>query len=158
MVLEASEQERDITYARDILKALTNEEAASILDELGSVRVSAGELAGQTTESWLRTECEQWDKAELARYSSVMDGALATIRAARRRVGEVSRPEPPEEGDSALLYRALPQTGSADLKALVLKMIENGGDPATALESSLGALAELFRRNAVQISVTRRSR
>jgi hypothetical protein len=56
------------------------------------------------------------------------------------------------------MYEAIPEHQAVDLKDLVLQMMAQLDDPSQALEVSLDGLAELFRRNCIQINVGRRRR
>lgn len=155
---EIENQVRDLRYARDILKAVSAEDAAALSSALEQVRAKTVALAGQVTDQWLRHLCEEWSDSDVEAIVTYFDQAFDVVREARRKAGEVGRPDPPEAGEAHELYAVLPSTGQADLKELVLKAMERRPDPSSALETSLEALAELFRRNAVQISVSRRSR
>jgi len=155
---EITDQEREMRYARDILRAISEKDAASLQEELDKSRAQLNALKEKATAAWLRELAENGLEAEVERAVAVIDEAFTTIRAVRQRVMEASRPEMPPEGHAARLYETLPATGQADLKALILGMMKELQDPSQALEMSLTALAELFRRNCVQISVSRRMR
>jgi hypothetical protein len=155
---EIADQERDLRYARDILKAISETDATSLQEGLEESRAKMDALKEQATDAWLQRLVESWPETEVEQAVATMDAAFAALRTVRQKVGEISRPDAPQEGRAAWLHTALPATGQADLKELVLKMMDEVQDPSSALETSLDALAELFRRNCVQITVSRRNR
>jgi len=155
---EIANQERDLQYARDILKAIPEQDATSLQERLDEIRERINALKQRATDAWLMQLVENWSEAEVRQIVDTLDTAFVAIRAVRQRVSEASRPDTPQEGCAAWLYNALPSTEQVDLKELILKMMGEVQDPPSALETSLTALAELFRRNCVQINVGRRTR
>jgi len=155
---EIAEQERDLQYAQDILKAIPEQEVTSLRERLDKSRERINALKQRTTDAWLKQLVENWPEAEVGQIADTLDAAFLAIRAVRQRVIEASRPDTPQEGRAAWLHNALPPTGQVDLRELILKLMGEVQDPSSALETSLTALAELFRRNCVQINVGRRTR
>lgn len=155
---ETEDQVRDVAYCRDILRALSPDEAAGLLAPLHASKEAISPLEAKVDETWLRQAVESESSAHLHEALEALRAADEAIRASRRRVGDVSKPAQPEDERARSLYALLPETGAADLKQLVLSMMQNGTEPSVALDASLDALAELFRCNSVHISVERRRR
>jgi len=155
---EIGDQERDLQYACDILKAISGEDAMSLLKTLEENRAKTDALREQATDAWLRQLVDSWSEAEVEQVTATIDAAFAAVRVVRQKVDEISRPDAPQEGRARWLYAALPTVGQVDLKELVLKMMGEAQGPSSALETALDALAELFRQNCIQIRVERRRR
>jgi len=155
---DAAAQERELTYARDILRAIDSQEAKALLEELRHAREGISRLRAETDEARLRQLVETHDDAEIACIAQQIAQWNDAIRTARRKAVEVSRPALPESQQTQRLYNAIPEVGRVDLKDLVLAMMSQASDPSMALEHSLEALTELFRHNCVQVTVERRQR
>lgn len=155
---EISTQERELVYAREVLLAIEPGAAASLLTELGARRKAIGDLQGKVSDSWLRGIIENEDDNELQRVAQEISVAFEAVRAARKKVQEVTVATEPSTGRARRLHALLPDNRAIDLKELVLQMMAETADPSQGLEASLEGLAELFRRNCIQIRVERRRR
>lgn len=155
---EITTQERELSYARDVLTVVSADDAAPLLDDLHTAQETVSCLRGQVDAAWLRTIVETEKKGAIDQVAQEAKAAFAAFRAARQKVHDVTKPVSPEKGLAKAMYDMVPESGEADFKDLVLKMMAQAGDPTQALNVSLEALIELFRQNCVQIRVERRGR
>jgi len=155
---EIDAQVRELKYARDILQAIDLGKAQPLLDALGSCRQKVDELSKITNAEWMRRAIESEGNVSIQEVSDCVKAGNEAIREARKKLNEISVPSLPEDGLAKTLHDMLPDAGSKDLKELVLHMMSVTPDPSRALDISTRMLVELFRRNCVQVTVSRRRR
>jgi len=155
---EMSTQERELIYARDILRVIEPETAVPLSINLAEQQQAVETLKGEVNQSWLRGLVEGDDQEQMQRVAQEIAAAFDTIRATRQTVRQLATPSEPDSGRVQKMYEAIPEHQAVDLKDLVLQMMAQLDDPSQALEVSLDGLAELFRRNCIQINVERRRR
>lgn len=155
---EIADQQRDLRYAQDILKVVSAPEAESLNERLELTRAETQALRERSTSAWLKELIGAWTEANIEPITKTIETGFSAIRESRRRIAALCQPDVPQDGHAARLHAVLPAAGQVDLKELILEMMDEVRDPSVALESNLDALAELFRRNCVQISVSRRTR
>lgn len=155
---EILEQQRDLMYARDVLRAIDGETADSLLATLTESNQALETWCEVVDDQWLRAFVEEDNGEEAARLVEQAGGALQIVRESRRKVRKVSRPSEPSEGRLQEMYRRIPEDREIDLKGLVLAMMDQVKDPSQALDISLDGLADLFRRNCIHVRVERRRR
>jgi len=155
---EISTQERELSYARDVLRVVSADDAAPLLDDLHTAQENVSCLRGRVDAAWLRAIVATEKKGATDQVAQGTKAAFAASRAARQKVRDVTKPVSPRKGLAKTMYDMVPESGEADFKDLVLKMMVQTCDPAQALDVSLETLIELFRRNCIQIRVERRGR
>jgi len=155
---EIGSQERELVYARDVLRAMDGKVVEPLLIDLQTARGEIATLYDETSDAWLRGVAEAQDEGAVERLSEAYSRALEAVRTARQKVNEVTRPTQPTDARAQTLNDMIAQGQRVDLKELVLGMMSEVQDGSQALNMSLEALAELFRHNCVQISVERRQR
>jgi len=158
VVGEMTVQERELLYARDVLRIIEADEAAPLLDSVADQKTTIQALNSEVDKKWLRMLVESEDDSAVRRVSEMVSGAFTTVRKARQKVRDVTVPQEPTDGRVREMLEMLPEQQSIDLKDLVLEMMSEVADPTQALDTSLESLADLFRRNHVQITVKRTRR
>ncbi len=155
---EITTQERELKYARDILRLIEHESAASLLADLKGQQQAVETLKGEVNQSWLRDLIEGDNQTQMQRVAQEIAATFDTVRATRQTVRQLTTPSEPDSGRVQKMYEVIPEHQAVDLKDLVLQMMAQLDDPSQALEVSLDGLADLFRRNCIQINVERRHR
>ena len=153
---ETVEQQRDLMYARDVLQAVDNQTADSLLTGLEECSEALRAWRDVVDEDWLRGIVEDDNGQDAARMVEQTEEALEIVRGSRRKVRKVSRPSAPGEGRLQAVYERIPEDREIDLKGLVLAMMDQVEDPSRALDVSLDSMADLFRRNCIHVRVERR--
>lgn len=152
-------QERELTYARDILRVIEADAAGPLLGDLKNWRESIGSLSGEIDAVWIREVMENEDEAEAQRVVQEINSAFDSVRAVRKNVQKITQaPDRISDRRAQEMYDMVPEGRVVDLKDLILQMMSRTKDPAEALDVSLANLVELFRHNLVQINVERRRR
>jgi hypothetical protein len=155
---EIIEQQRDLMYARDVLRAIDGETADSLLTSLEKIDQSLRTWCDVVDDEWLRGVIEDDNDQDAARLVEQVEEALGIVRESRRKVRRVSRPSEPSEGRLQTMYERIPESREIDLKGLILAMMDQVEDPSQALDVSLESMANLFRRNCIHVRVERRRR
>ena len=155
---EITTQERELKYARDILRLIESESAATLLADLQEQRQAVETLDGKVNDGWLRGLMRDGDQAQMQQVVEGVAATFDTIRATRQAVRQLTVPSKPSSERVQRMYEMIPETQAVDLKDLVLHIMAQINDPSQALEVSLDGLAELFRRNCIQVNVERRRR
>lgn len=155
---EVTTQERELKYARDILRLIEHESAASLLADLERQQHAVETLKGEVNQSWLRGLIEDDNQTQMQHVAQEIAATFDTVRATRQTVQQLTTPSEPDSGRVQKMYEVIPEHQAVDLKDLVLQMMAQLDDPSQALEVSLDSLADLFRRNCIQINVERRHR
>ena len=151
--------ERELSYARDILKSIASEEAIQQSDLLSSSKTTVGNFQNLVSSDWLDQVAAGKDDASLQNFESEVKKIFINIRSVRQKIQEITEPVKTISDQSAKnLYQSIPEQGQMDLKQLILINIAQTNDATEALESSLAGLVELFRQNLIQIRVERRKR
>ena len=155
---EITTQERELKYARDILRLMEHESAASLLADLKGQQQAVETLKGEVNQSWLRGLIEDDNQTQMQHVAQEIAATFDTVRATRQTVRQLTTPSEPDSGRVQKMYEVIPEHQAVDLKDLVLQMMAQLDDPSQALEVSLDSLADLFSRNCIQINVERRYR
>jgi hypothetical protein len=155
---EIVEQQRDLIYARDVLRAIDEETADSLLKCLEENQQVLRTWRDVLDDEWLRDVIEDDSDQDAARLVEQAKEALGSVRESRRKIRKVSRPSEPNEGRLRTMYERIPENREIDLKSLVLAMMDQVEDPSQALDVSLESMANLFRRNCIHVKVERRRR
>ncbi|TEU15946.1 MAG: hypothetical protein E3J21_11775 [Anaerolineales bacterium] len=155
---EMATQERELKYARDILRLIEHESAASLLADLKGQQQAVETLKGEVNQSWLRGLIEDDNQIQIQHVAQEIAVTFDTVRATRQTVRQLTTPSESDSGRVQKMYEVIPEHQAIDLKDLVLQMMTQLDDPSQALEVSLDGLADLFRRNCIQINVERRHR
>jgi len=156
---EIAIQKRELIYARDILRAITNDKAQTHLANSHEQYEIIMALKDEITQEWLRLVIKQDDQTQIQRISQGTANAFEIVQQIRKKVGTITKPKKPTDGRIKIMYESIPERGSINLKDLILQIMANEGeDSAQVLDVSLESLAELFRDNCVQINVERRTR
>ena len=155
---EMAVQERDLLYARDILRVIEVNAAAPLLADLKEQNRKIEALKRDASKNWLRNLVESEDDGQVEDVAENIAAAFDTVRRTRQKVRESTTPQELSGGRVQEMYDMLPEQQAIDLKELVLQMMAKIADPSQALDVSLEGLAELFRLNCVQINVERRRR
>ncbi len=155
-LLEIEAHERELLYARDILACVEQEQAAPLLTRLETARGSLKSVDARVTPAWLQGVTEEASADERTGIVQAVDEALDVVRAARVLVKGATRTAPPAEGRAKAMYDLIVESGSLDLKAIVLRMMSGSESASHVLDESLASLADLFRSNCIQIRVERR--
>jgi hypothetical protein len=145
-------------YARDILRVIEPEAAAPLLTGLTERQQSVETLKSKVNKGWLRSLIEDDDQTQMQLVAQEIEASFATVRETRQAVRQLTIPSEPTSGRVQKMYTMIPEHQAVDLKDLVLQMMAQLNDPSQALEVSLDGLADLFRRNCIQINVERRHR
>ncbi len=153
---EAEGQERELVYAKDVLKSVDEAEAAPLLERLSTTRAKLGLLGAKVTRSWVQAASEPEAGDALSAVSVALDETLAAVRQARQVVKASTKVTVPDKGRPRFMHDLIPDKGAIDLKQLVLQMMADSGDPAHVLDESLECIVDLFKRNCIQISIERR--
>ena len=127
---------------------------ASIDAETQAVKAVQREVG----KSWLRDLVKDSDDEQTKHIAEEISHAFDTVREARQKVRDITVPQEPTSGRARDMLGMLPEQQAIDLKEIVLQMIVEGTDPSQVLDTSLEGLADLFRRNCIQITVERRRR
>lgn len=154
---ELQDQRRELTYAHEVLQVIRDEEVDSMLASIDEKLDTVESLGMELDKDWLRGFLEKEGTHEL-KVPKKVEEAYETIRKSRKLVREHTRPQEPESGTTQDVYELLPEDQPVDLKELVLKVMVQEKDPSEALGVSLDSLAELFKKNCIQIKVERRRR
>lgn len=153
---EIEAQERELLYARDILTSVEQEQAALPLTRLGTARNSLKSLDALVTPAWLQGITEEGAAEEQTDIVQMVDEALDAVRATRILVKGATRTTVPGEGRAKAMYDLIAESGSMDLKEIVLRMMSSSESAGHVLDESLASLVDLFRSNCIQIRVERR--
>lgn len=151
-------QEREITYARDVLRTIDVQKAQEHIEKLASVRQATEDLRDKLTTEWLRALVELEDAAQAEALGQTVKEGFTAVSAAQTALRQVTAPRLPSGEPAQHFYTLIPENDSVDFKELILQLMSETADPANALEISLESLVELFRANCVQVSVKRRKR
>jgi hypothetical protein len=150
-------QERELNYARDVLQVIEDEAAAPTLSTLSQSRQALESLNDVVDPAWIREIAGSEEQGDRDRLPRELAGAFEAVRAVRKQVLETTRPPKQLDDPRAQhMFEMMPETGSVDLKQLVLQMMGQVEDPSQALSVSLDSLVELFRHNLVEINLRRR--
>jgi hypothetical protein len=155
---EMAIQDRELLYARDILRVIEPDAAAPLLADLKDQHRKIEALKRDANKNWLRNLVESEGDGQVQDVAEEIAAAFDTVRKTRQKVRESTTPQVPSGGRVQEMYDMLPEQQAIDLKELVLQMMAQIADPSQALDVSLEGLADLFRRNCVQINVERRRR
>jgi hypothetical protein len=153
---EIIERQRDLMYARDVLRAIDGETADSLLASLEESNQALRTWRDTVDDEWLRDVVEGDNDQDAAHIVEQIGKALEIVRESRRKVRKVSRPSEPSEGRLRTMYERIPEDREIDLKGLVLAMMDQVDDPSQVLDVSLESMANLFRRNCIHVRVERR--
>ena len=145
-------------YARDILRVIESEAAAPLLADLEEKSQAIETLKDGIDKGWLRDLIENEDQEQVQHVAQEIATAFESVRKTRQTVRNTTAPKEPSSGRVQKMYEMIPEHQDIDLKGLVLQMMAQMSDPAQALDVSLESLADLFRRNCIQIKVERRHR
>ena len=156
-LVEIVTQERELMYARDILTVIESA-AAPLLTGLKETSQAVRALEDEIDTDWLRHVIENDDQAQVQRLEQVVSSAFAAVRKTQRAVRQVTLPTEPKGGRVRAMYEMIPEHQDIDLEELVLQMMGQMTDPSQVLDASLKSLADLFRRNCIQVRVGRRHR
>jgi len=151
-------QERELLYARDILRVIEPAAVVPLLADLKDQHRKIEALKRDANRHWLRNLVEAEGDDQVQDVAGEIASAFDTVRQTRQRVRESTTPQEPSSGRVQEMYEMLPEQQGIDLKELVLQMMAQIADPSQALDVALEGLADLFRRNCVQVSVERRRR
>ena len=154
--MEIEAQERELLYARDILISVEQDQATPLLSRLGTARTSLRSLEARTTPDWMQQVTEESSAEEQTGIVQTIDEALDAVRATRILVRSATRTAVPAEGRAKAMYDLIAESGSTDLKEIVLRMMSGSESAGHVLDESLASLADLFRSNCIQIRVERR--
>jgi len=155
---EIAMQQRELTYARDVLQVIDEEAAAPPLTTLAHSSEALESLRADVDPAWVRRTLEGEEHAEPRSLPKELAAAFKAVQSARKKVLELTRPpKQPDNPRAQEMYEMLPEAGPVDLKQLVLQMMGRVEDPSQALSVSLDGLVVLFRHNLVEISLRRRS-
>ena len=155
---EIATQERELMYARDILQVIEPEAATPLLTDLQERSQAIGTLGDEVDKDWLHGLVESDDQEQGQLVAQEVAAAFESVRKTRQTVRQVTRPTEPKSGRARGMYEMIPERQDIDLKDLVLQMMAQISDSSQALDVSLESLADLFKRNCIQIKVERRYR
>ena len=158
VLAEMEVQERELRYARDVLRAIEPEQAASLLAKIDAESQVIKSIQLEVGERWLQDLMKDNDNEQMKQIADEIAHAFDTVREARQKVRDITVPQEPTSGRAQDMLGMLPEQQAIDLKEIVLQMIVEGTDPSQVLNTSLEGLADLFRRNCIQITVGRRRR
>ena len=155
---EIATQERELMYARDVLQVIEPETATPLLTDLKERNQAIETLKDKVDKDWLRGLVEDDDQEQGQLVARESAAAFESVRKTRQTVRQVTRPTEPESDRVREMYEMIPERQDIDLKDLVLQMMAQIRDSSQALDVSLESLADLFKRNCIQIKVERRRR
>jgi hypothetical protein len=151
--------DRELSYARDILKSILGDDAKQQAELLSSCKSTIENFQTLVTSDWLDQVAAGQDDDALQHFESEAKSVFTNIRSVRQKIQEITQPAKTITDQSAsTLYQSIPEQGQMDLKQLILINISKTNDATEALDSSLAGLVELFRQNLIQIRVERRKR
>lgn len=154
---ELHAQRLELLYARDILQRLEPADIAGLLETMESSCLVIKEGISCVDAAWIQTAVDSTEEGSI-KLRDDLKTAQDLILLSRRPLRK------PKGVDSTLssmaqdMLRQLPERESANLKELILGMMERGRDSAEVLDVSLSSLVELFREGRIQISVERTKR
>ncbi|OQA23061.1 MAG: hypothetical protein BWY63_00477 [Chloroflexi bacterium ADurb.Bin360] len=151
-------QERELTYAQDVLHVIDAQQSQEQIAQLISTRQAVESLRDELSAEYIRSLIDSDDATQAERLGQAIKEGFSIISATQAILRQVTAPKPPSSEQARHLYSLVPETDIVDFKELILQMISETGNPTHALEASLESLVELFRANCVQVSVKRRKR
>jgi hypothetical protein len=152
---ELKSQEREVVYARDILGSLSDDVAAPLISRLANVHGELTAALEKINREWLAAEISSTAEGQTLSLSHALTEAPDVIHAAQQTTRISTKSMPPAEGRPKFVYDLIPEKESTNLKDVIIKVMAQSGDPKKALDESLESIAELFKRNCVQITLER---
>jgi uncharacterized protein YeaO (DUF488 family) len=154
---DLSEKRLDLLYSGNVLKRVTLEEVAPVLQELEKCETTLEDLSKNLTTDWIEEIAKEGGepKPSVDEIKEAISKTREASREARKIIIEKTKKKEGAEisKEAKEMLKLIPDSQAVDLKQLILEMLKEDQPPAGILESALKHLSELFMNDKVQIKL-----